>query len=89
MLRFRNSQVIELENYISSSGKSKKSLKSLSFFKDYVDLLLSYHNSEFDGYPGTYMHIYSELLVGAQRYLNIKNELKELGCNSEEAGGIT
>lgn len=84
VLGYTYQRLISLKRYIDAIKKSKKSTKSLSFYIEYVELLLSTHNGKFDSYPETYMYLYSELLLGAQRYLNIKKELGKHGSNSEE-----
>ncbi|QJD82921.1 hypothetical protein [Cohnella herbarum] len=89
ILIFTKQKLIELKNYIGTVKENKKTMECLYFYKDHVDLLLRYHLRKFDGYPGTYMYIYSELLLGAERYLNIKNELRRLGCIIEEDRSIT
>lgn len=89
ILRYTKQKLIELAYYISTIKENRKSRKCLYFYKDYVELLLKYHQSKFDRYPGTYMFLYSELLLGAQRYQNIKNELIRFDYNIEEVESIT
>jgi len=89
VLMYTKKKLIELKDYLNTIKINRRSKKCLFFYLDFVGLLLRYHKSKFEMYPGTYMSLYSELLLGAQRYLNIKNELSELGCNNEEVGSIT
>jgi len=89
VLMYTEEKLIELMNYLNTIKIKRQSKAIYSFYMGYVELLLRYHNGRLDSYPGTYMHLYSELLLGAQRYQNIMNELIELGCNIEEVGSIT
>ena len=57
ILRYTKQKLIELKNYISTVKENNRTMECLYFYKDHVDLLLSYHQSKFDGYPGTYMYI--------------------------------
>jgi len=63
ILRYTKQKLIEIMNYISTVKENRKTKKCLYFNKNQVELLLKYHQSKFDSYPGTYMHKYSELLL--------------------------
>ncbi|MDG0808070.1 hypothetical protein [Cohnella rhizosphaerae] len=88
ILRYTKQKLIELQNYLNAV-KEKKTKDRLQFYKEHVELLLRYHQNKFDSYPGTYMYLYSELILGAQRYQNIKDELRRLDSDTEEVGSIT
>jgi hypothetical protein len=89
VLVYTKKKLNELMDYLNTIKLNRKSKNCLFFYMEFVGILLRYHKSKFEMYPGTYMSLYIELLLGAQRYQNIKNELIELGCNIEEVGSIT
>lgn len=76
ILHYTKQKLIEVRDYMLTVEENRRTKKCLQFYREYVELLLRYHENKFDGYPGTYMYLYSELLLGAQGYLRIKDELQ-------------
>ncbi|MDO3410578.1 hypothetical protein QWJ34_12470 [Saccharibacillus sp. CPCC 101409] len=76
VLNYTHRKLIELKSYLDTVQTTRKNQQILTFYKQFNEDLLKYHNRPFDSYPGTYMYFYSELLLGAERYLTIKKELE-------------
>jgi len=75
---YTEQKLIELQKYFGTVKENKRTKICLQFYKDHVEILMRYHQNKFESYPGTYMYIYSELLLGAQRYQNIENATNSL-----------
>jgi hypothetical protein len=79
ILAYTKKKLNELSNYFNTIKFNKRSKDVLFFYTDFVDLLLKYHKNKFDmRYHLQYMFLYSELLLGSQRYITIKNNLREI-----------
>ncbi|EFM08759.1 hypothetical protein PaecuDRAFT_4224 [Paenibacillus curdlanolyticus YK9] len=67
---FTFDKLARLDAYLKSIKLNKKSAQTLAFYREYVELLLKYHkNNKFDSdYILQYMYLYSELVLGSQRY---------------------
>lgn len=79
LLTYTGTKLNELLNYFSTIEFTKRNKELLFFFTDYVEDLLRYHKKEFDKkYFSQYMFFYNELILGSQRYLNIKNKISEI-----------
>ncbi|OWR32298.1 hypothetical protein CDO73_01430 [Saccharibacillus sp. O23] len=83
VLEYTQERLIELKAYLNRIRADRRTKRILGFYREHVELLLKDHQKEIKGYPGNYMYFYNELLLGSERYLTIKNELKKLGCEIE------
>ena len=86
---YKKEKLIELKAYLNTMKSDRRTEEIIKFYKEHVELLLKEHQREQEEYPGNYMYFYNELLLGSDRYLTIKNELKKLGCEIEEEGSNT
>ena len=86
---YTKEKLIELKAYLNTMKSDRRTEEIIKFYKEHVELLLKEHQREQEEYPGNYMYFYNELLLGSERYLTIKNELKKLGCEIEEEGSNT
>ncbi|OME75705.1 hypothetical protein BK120_30800 [Paenibacillus sp. FSL A5-0031] len=85
ILVYTQKKLNEISNYLNTIKFNKQSKDVLFFFTDYVDHLLKYHKNKFDmRYHLQYMYLYSELLLGSQRYIAIKNNLREIEGGSRK-----
>ncbi|WP_206669852.1 hypothetical protein [Paenibacillus luteus] len=90
ILVYTKKKLNELSNYFNTFKFNKRSKDVLFFYTDYVDLLLKFHKSKFDMRNHLqYMYLYSELLLGSQRYITIKNYLREIEGKFEEDDSLS
>lgn len=79
VLIYTKKKLNDLLIYFSTIKFNNRSKEIMCFYTDYVNHLLSYHKNHFDmRYHLQYMYFYSELLLGAQRYLTIRDRLNEI-----------
>lgn len=67
VLTYTKEKLEELLVYFSTVNFDKRATKTLSFFTEYVNLLIKYHSNQFDmKYHMQYMYLYNEMLLGSQ-----------------------
>ncbi|WP_037290945.1 hypothetical protein [Saccharibacillus sacchari] len=86
---YTKERLTELRAYLNTIKENRRTDAILGFYREHVELLSKDYQREIKEYPGNYMYFYNELLLGSERYLTIKNELKNLGCKVKEEGSNT
>jgi len=86
---YTKERLTELKAYLNTIKANRRTDEIIGFYKEHVEILSKDYQRDIKEYPGNYMYFYNELLLGSERYLTIKNELKILGCRVEEEGNST